>query len=165
VGAVAGSRRVTCRLTVAVLIASSARLAAQRPPVEREVRVDAIVARRAAVEAGGSLITAQGIYARTSLTAAGGVADRVTGASPVGRAEITSRFLLDPFREWPYGLSVGAGVGVTNLQTQTVWRPYLIALVDLELGEASGWTPAIQLGLGGGARLGISLRSGSGRWR
>src|SRR5436305_909242 len=45
------------------------------------------------------------------------------------------------------------------------WRPYLAFLFDLELEQSGGMTPAIQFGLGGGARFGVVLRSSVDRWR
>jgi hypothetical protein len=146
------------------LIAAAA-AGAQGPKVTHELRVDAIVARRSAIEGGGSLIVPAGLYARTALTAAAGVAASDSGSAAVGRVELLSRFLLDPYREWPYGLSLGGGVGVTNLADTRRWRPYLACALDLELRRIGQLTPAIQIGLGGGARLGMSLRSGASRWR
>jgi hypothetical protein len=151
--------------TLAIALTAALPAAAQRIPISHELRVDGIAARRSAVEAGGSIIVPFGVYARTGFTAAGGLADRDSGSKAVGRVEILSRFLLDPFRESPYGLSIGAGVGATNLTAASRWTPYLVAAVDLELSQVSGWIPAVQVGLGNGTRLGISLRSASGRWR
>jgi hypothetical protein len=151
-------------VTVALVFAGAARAGAQAPTTAHEARIDAVVARRTAVEGGASLIVPMGFYSRTSFTAAAGVVSRDSGLAAVGRLEVVSRFLLDPFREWPYGLSVGAGLGVTNLAAASTWRPYLACVLDLELSNDRGVIPAIQVGLGGGARLGISLRS-AGRWR
>jgi hypothetical protein len=150
---------------LAAALAAATALQAQVPRTTHELRVDAIVARESAVEGGASLIIPAGIYARNTLTAAGGIVSRDSGSAAVGRFEVISRFLLDPFRESPYGLSIGGGIGVTNLAGGPRWRPYLACLLDLELKRVGKTTPAIQLGLGGGARLGISLRSGVDRWR
>lgn len=140
-------------------------LPAQGPSIARELRIDAIAARHTALEAGASVILPGGVYARTSVTAAAGLANRNPTSAPVGRVEVVSRFLLDPLRESRYGLSVGGGLGVTNLVSGPRWQPYLACVFDLELKRRGSMTPAIQLGLGGGARLGVALRSGSERWR
>ena len=145
--------------------ARSALLTAQNPPVAKEIRVDALVASHAAVEVGGSLVVPQGVYARTALTAATGVVWRAGATESATRLEVTSRFLLDPFRESPYGLSIGGGLGVTNASAGSRWRPYLAFLFDLELPRTGQVTPALQLGLGGGARLGVVFRTGVDRWR
>jgi hypothetical protein len=126
--------------------------------------VDALASRHTAVEVGASVIVPGGVYARTALTGATGVAWRDGTAASATRVEVVSRFLLDPFRESPYGLSVGGGVGATNAADGR-WRAYLAFLFDLELTRVGKTTPAIQLGLGGGARLGVVLRSGVDRWR
>ena len=161
--------RPTCRTLAVValtVLVRAGRLAGQGQNLGREFRVDAVTARRSAIEGGLSIILPAGVYVRNSLTVAAGVANRSAASSAaVGRAEILSRFLLDPFRESPYGLSVGGGVGFTNLVDGARWRPYLAAAIDLELKAAGGFQPAVQLGLGGGARLGVVLRKGSVRWR
>jgi hypothetical protein len=99
---------------------------------------------------------------RAAFTAVGGV---VGPGDWVGesRYEATARFLLDPFREARYGLSFGAGVGVTDWDGR--WRPYLAVLSDLELRRRPGWTPAVQVGLGSGWRVGLALRKSRGTWR
>ena len=146
-------------------IFSAAAVHAQGPPPTHELRVDAMASRHTAVEVGASVIVPGGVYARTAFTAATGVAWRDGTTASATRVEVVSRFLLDPFRESPYGLSVGGGLGATNAAGGPHWRPYLAFLFDLELTRVGGTTPAIQLGLGGGARLGVVLRSGVDRWR
>ena len=130
-----------------------------------ELHVDAIAGRRGAIEAAAGVILPVGIYSRTAFVVAVGAASRESGSLIVGRGEFVSRFLLDPFRESPLGLSVGGGLGVTNLSDPNRWRPYLALLLDLEMRRRAGITPAIQLGLGGGTRLGLVLRTGTERWR
>src|SRR5258708_21726724 len=143
----------------------SAPLGAQSPPITKELRVDALIAGHTAVEAGGSVIVPGGVYARTAFTAATGAICRRGATESATRIDVVSRFLLDPFRESPYGLSIGGGVGVTNAADASRWRPYLALLFDLELSRSGRVTPALQLGLGGGARLGFLLRSNVDRWR
>jgi hypothetical protein len=149
----------------AISTSASAPLGAQGPPITKELRIDALVANHAAVEVGASVSVPGGVYARTAITAATGVAWRDGATMSATRVEMVSRFLLDPFRESPYGLSIGGGLGVTNAAGGPHWRPYLTSIIDLELARTGGVTPAIQLGLGGGARLGVVLRSGVDRWR
>jgi len=82
-----------------------------------------------------------------------------------GRTDFVSRFSLDPFRQsrWaPY-----AGVGISGRYRSELdggSRAYLLIFLGVEgplpLGEMSGWVPAFELGLGGGARVGIVLRQG-----
>jgi hypothetical protein len=135
---------------------------APRTAVSYEARVDARMARQHAVEAGASVIFPSSMYVHLALTVVeGGVWRGDLRAE--SRYEATARFLLDPFREAPYGLSLGAGVGITD--SDGSWRPFLAVLSDLELRRRPGWTPAVQLGLGGGWRVGIALRNSRGTWR
>ena len=170
------SRLFTAALTLLV----AARLGAQSgPPLPRlmnEGRVDARFSRSHSVELGWSLIIPASVYVRTAVTAAGGYVRRDQRWARESRYEATARFLLDPFRQARYGLSLGGGVGITNSdglfntpnvlgQRSQRWRPFLAAFADLELRQAAGLTPAIQVGVGSGVRVGIVVRSATNRWR
>ncbi len=65
----------------------------------------------------------------------------------------------------PFGISLGGGISVPFVQGDTRVRPYLTAVADLEGHKHGPVTPALQIGLGGGARLGVVLRMSPGRWR
>ena len=149
------------------------------PPLPRlmnEGRVDARWSRSNAVELGWSLIIPTGAYVRTALTAAGGYIWRDQRWMRESRYEATARFLLDPFRQARYGLSFGAGAGMTNsdglfgepnslgMRFQK-WRPFLVTYADLELRKTAGLTPAVQVGIGSGIRAGFVVRSATNRWR
>jgi hypothetical protein len=127
--------------------------------LQSEIRVDAIFARTGAAEAAYGLTLPAGIYVRNGVVAG-------LGAGPdglEGRADLVSRFSLDPFRQsrWaPYG---GAGIsGRFRPDRAGGSRGYLLVLLGIEgplaAGNRTGWVPAIELGLGGGARLGVVLR-------
>ncbi|HET9424071.1 MAG TPA: hypothetical protein VFO55_01770 [Gemmatimonadaceae bacterium] len=161
-------------------LAGARRLPAQSgPPLPRlmnEGRVDARWSRSNSVELGWSLIIPSSVYVRSALTAAGGYVRRDQRWMRESRYEATTRFLLDPFRQARYGLSVGGGVGLTNSDglfgepdvlgiRKQRWRPYLAAFADLELRKAPGLTPALQVGIGSGVRVGIAVRSATNRWR
>jgi hypothetical protein len=165
-------------LLMSVVLASSVE-AQSGPPLPRlmnEGRVDARISRNNAVEAGWSLIIPASVYVRTALTAAGGYVRRDQRWARESRYEVTGRFLLDPFRQARYGLSFGGGVGITNSdglftapnvigQRSQRWRPFLAAFADLELRRTAGLTPALQVGVGSGVRLGLAVRSATNRWR
>ena len=124
-----------------------------------EVRVDAIVAsHRTALQAGGGVQIPVGYYARIGLIGAAG-ADVVAGdRGASGRLDVVGRFLLDPFRQTPWGLSVGAGLSLRARSGDHV-RPYLVTVLDLEGPRGgSGMAPSLQVGVGGGARLGAGAR-------
>lgn len=149
-----------------------------RPPITYEGRIDGRISSHSAAEIGVSVIVPAGIYMRTAFTAAIGLSDADSAAGSVGRLEIIPRFLLDPFRESRYGLSIGGGIGITNSEglltvprnpsieePKVRWRPYLAVVLDLETKKTAGWTPAVQIGLGGGIRLGVAIRASTNYWR
>jgi hypothetical protein len=164
---------------LAWLLPVAAAAAQSGPPLPRlmnEGRVDARFSRSNAVELGWSLIIPSGVYVRSALTAAGGYIRRDGRFMRESRYEATARFLLDPFRQARYGLSIGGGVGLTNSDglfgrpdplgvRKQRWRPYLTTFVDLELRKTAGLTPAIQVGVGSGIRAGLVVRSATNRWR
>ena len=79
------------------------------------------------------------------------------------RADIFGRFQLDPFRErrWaPYG---AAGVSVRGVGNDS--EEYLMVLFGLEGPLARGWSPALEVGFGGGFRAGLVMRRGSPGYR
>jgi hypothetical protein len=128
---------------------------------QSEVRIDGIFARTGGVEAGYGFTVPSGIYVRSGLVAGIGA-----GAQGIeGRTDLISRFSLDPFRQsrWaPYG---GAGLsGRYRNDRDGGSRAYLLVFFGLEgplaLGAREGWVPAFEVGLGGGARVGVILRRG-----
>ena len=136
---------------------------AQTPqqPLQTEWRVDGIFARTSGVEAGVGVSVPQGIYVRTGLV--GGVGVGRHGAE--GRTDLLSRFSLDPFRQSRWAFYGGGGIsGRYRTEEDGGSRAYLLLVVGLEgplpLGRTEGWVPVVELGLGGGARVGIGVRRG-----
>lgn len=152
------------RLLVIVAFALPvARGPAQTPqlPVQAEWRVDGIFARTGGVEAGLGVSVPTGIYVRNGLVAGIGVGRH----APEGRTDLVSRFSLDPFRQSRWSLYGGGGISGRYRATEDGGaHAYLLLFVGLEgplpLGRTSGWVPAFEAGLGGGARVGIILRRG-----
>ena len=140
-------------------------LAAQAPPAQpltAEVRVDVIASSgRTAIQGGGGVQVPAGYYARIGIDGAIG-ADNVNGAQQKsGRVDVLGRFLFDPFRQSAWGISAGAGVSVRAHEGDRL-RPLLLAVIDVEGQRASnGISPALQVGLGGGVRVGAVLRWGA----
>ena len=130
-------------------------------PHQIEGRLDAIVAHTTGFEAGLGLTVPAGIYVRTGLVA--GIGAGHHGVE--GRTDLVSRFSLDPFRQsrWaPYG---GGGIsGRYRSKLDGGSHAYLLVFLGVEgplaAANRSGIVPAFELGLGGGARLGIILRQG-----
>jgi hypothetical protein len=133
----------------------------QQQPLQTEARVDGIFAHTSGVEAGVGVSIPTGIYVRTGLVAGAGVGEH--GAE--GRTDLLSRFSLDPFRQSRWSLYGGGGMsGRYRTRADGGTHAYLLLFVGLEgplpLGETAGWVPAVEAGLGGGARIGLILRRG-----
>lgn len=132
--------------------------AAVAPPIE--VRIDAIdprSSRSGTLHAGLGVNIPLGYYVRLELVAGGGVTRRDTVNASSGRVDALSRFLLDPFGESPWGLSIGGGMSVLFASGART-REYLVVVTDLEGPSIGAIVPALQLGLGGGFRAGVVLR-------
>lgn len=137
----------------------------ESPGLMPEVRGDVILGRQAAVQLGVGVQIPAGYYVRVGVDGAVGMRVHDTSLSTQhqldGRLDVLARFLLDPFRQTAYGLSLGGGMSLRAEQGDRV-RPVLLVAVDLE-GRRSmrGLVPAVQVGLGGGTRIGIVLRRGA----
>jgi len=134
-------------------------------PAYTEYRADGIFGRGSTAQAGLGAVYQFGPYVRTNVDAAGGATwynDRTRGS---GRVDLIGRFLLDPFREARLGLSMGGGLTVPYASGDPHVRPLLTAVVDVEGRMRSDITPALQIGLGGGTRIGVVLRTSPPRWR
>jgi hypothetical protein len=157
------ARRVACCAAwiVATLAAAAPLAAAQavpfKPAVQWEARLDALAGPPAAAEAGFGANVAAGYYVRIGLDAAMGAAARDGGAATSARADFVARYLLDPFRQFKWGPYAGGGF-TAQWDRRANCRGDLLVLVGLEGPVHAGWRPAVELGLGGGARLGVVLR-------
>jgi len=128
---------------------------------QSEARVDAIFARSGAVEAAYGFSVPAGIYVRTGLVA--GIGAGRHGVE--GRTDAIARFSMDPFRQSRWAPYAGAGLsGRYRSERDGGARAYLLVFLGVEgplpLGAPTGWVPAFELGLGGGARVGVILRKG-----
>jgi hypothetical protein len=140
-------------------VVGSAQIVQQK--IQSEGRLDAIFARSAGVEAAYGFTVPVGIYVRSGLVA--GVGAGRDGVE--GRTDFISRFSFDPFRQTRWAPYAGAGLsGRYRSELDGGARAYLLVFLGVEgplpLGELSGWVPALEMGLGGGARVGLILRRG-----
>jgi hypothetical protein len=153
-------------VAVAIAIASARRASAQlpaAPPVAPEVRVDLIAGHDPAIQFGAGVQIPAGYYARIGVDVA--VGTPIGAGTDVGgldgRIDILARFLLDPFRQTAYGLSLGGGASLRAERGERA-RPLLLVALDVEgRRSARGVVPALQIGLGGGVRVGVVLRRGA----
>jgi hypothetical protein len=128
---------------------------------QSEVRLDAIFARTAAVEAAYGFTVPAGLYVRSGLVA--GIGAGRHGVE--GRSDAIARFSLDPFRQSRWAPYAGAGIsGRYRSKLDGGSHAYLLLFLGVEgplpAGHAAGWVPAVEVGLGGGARVGLILRPG-----
>lgn len=156
-------RSVAVSLALTLAVAHTARGQAEyQLRVTPEFRADVVrLNDRFGGEVGGGVQLPMGYYTRVGVTAAaGGIASNATG-----RLDVVARFLFDPFLQQRWGLSAGAGISLRARGNDHV-RPYLLTVIDLEgPHSASGLAPALQVGLGGGLRMGAALRWGAARNR
>lgn len=155
----ARSRAATVAALVLLAAASPARAQQPRTPPVPEVRLDVVGARPTSVQGAVGVEIPAGYYVRVGLLAGAGPSIERSGASRIaGRADVLARFLIDPFRQSPWGFSAGAGVSLRADPGERV-RPRLLVALDLE-GKRSrgGLSPSVQIGLGGGVRGGLGLR-------
>lgn len=155
-------RNHSVRAAILVLVcAAAAPLNAQTypftPRVQPEVRIDAAIARRAAALAMVGANTTLGYYVRAGIAAGAGVADTPNGTAAAVRADLSMRFLLDPFAEHAWGPYAGGGLTVRrdgDLRAEAG----VLFLLGVEGRRARRWTPAVELALGEGVRLAVVLR-------
>jgi hypothetical protein len=124
-----------------------------------EYRADVIDGRATSAEGGIGFTIPMGTYVRVAAIQGVGATWIAGEAALAGRTDLTARFLLDPLRQMPVALSVGGGVSVPYERGGSRVRPYLTAVVDVEGRRRGRFTPALQLGLGGGTRVGVVLRT------
>jgi len=154
-------------VSVAFLLTLARLVGAQvpSPPRYAEFRLDAFMSDATSAYAGAGAVIPLGTYVRLGIDAAGGATFHGGSARASGRADAIARFLLDPLREAPFGLSVGGGLSLPYTDGDKRVRPYLTAVVDIEGRRRGSVTPALQFGLGGGTRVGVVLRTSQPRWR
>jgi hypothetical protein len=158
----AGIRRAVV-VGAVIALAAGPPLRAQglpRPRPRAEARVDYLGPSPDAVHAGVGVNLPVGTYLRMNVVGAGGASwdEARTGLSL--RADVVGRFIFDPFRERRWGLSAGGGLSVRYDpgNGDRRWRPLLAVVVDLEGPRNGSAAPALQVGLGGGARVGLIIR-------
>ena len=163
--------RVAALVMTSMLLIPGVAEAQDRAPIRPEVRVDATSATVKRLELSAGAAIPMGTYVRVALLAGGGLARDDRSGSPThgdrvaaGRADIVARFQLDPFHQSLRGLYSGAGLSYLASEGER-GRVYLTLLAGLELRDRGPIAPAVELGLGGGIRIGVALRRATARWR
>lgn len=159
-------RALALSFAFASLALSTAGAQRQRIPPYGEMRAEGIFSSHAATAlAGGAVVVPAGTYTRISVGASVGAEMRSSTTQAAGRAEVIARFLLDPLREMPWGLSLGGGLAVPYARDTRGVHPLMTAVVDVEGRRGNRFTPALQVGIGGGARVALVLRTSPRAWR
>ena len=146
------------------LLAPRAARAQQHPVTVPELRFDATSSHVPRLELSGGAVIPVGIYVRLALTVGAGVAKQHDTYEKVARADAIARFELDPLKQHSHGAYVGGGLSLLGREGPHV-RAYLALVGGFELKQRAGWVPTIEAGLGGGARVGVSLRRAMELWR
>lgn len=149
-------------LALGVLLSFAGSVGAQAAPTigadfQPELRADLLVRGAPALELGAGFILSAGYYARIAVDAAAGGEWNNGRASRSARVDATTRFLLDPFGELPWGYYGGGGVSLRWSERERA-QGYLLLVAGIEGPVRRGWRPAVELGLGGGVRVGMVLR-------
>ena len=141
-----------------LMLAGRASGAAQGRP---EVRADAVFSEKAAIYAGAGILFPLGTYVRSGIVGAAGVAD---GRGSF-RADLVNLFHADPFRESRWGPYAGGGLSFRRDSGDPHGKASLFAVLGAEGPGRGGYSPSVEIGLGGGIRAGMVLRRSRERTR
>jgi hypothetical protein len=137
-----------------------------QPHISAEYRADMLFGRGTAAQIGAGAQVPLGYYVRLGLTGAAGVTLHDGDSVGGGRVDVIARYLLDPFREVAWTPSFGGGLTVRYDDGDKRPGTYLTVVLDVEGPRfRRSFSPALQLGLGGGTRIGVALRTTRGPWR
>ena len=151
-------------VVAALLACASLASAQERPRPRPELRLDATSAHVPRLEGSLGMVVPAGIYARLALSAGGGVARVRAQTRGAARADAIARFELDPLRQRARSVYLGGGVSYFATEGER-GRGYLALVAGWELKTRHGWVPNLELGLGGGTRVAITLRRAMQDWR
>lgn len=132
-----------------------------RHAVQSEGRIDGIFSGGdAAVHAGYGMSVPLGLYVRGGLVLAAGPGRH----GLEGRSDLIGRFSFDPFRQSRWAPYAGGGLTARyNSTSDGRAKGYLLFFLGVEgplRSRVGGWVPAFEVGLGGGARVGVIVRRG-----
>jgi hypothetical protein len=127
------------------------------PRLQPEVRLETISTRHASVLAMAGANVPWGYYIRTGVAVGAGAVAAGGVTRLAQRADLTMRFLLDPFAETPWGPYAGGGFTVRRDGSERAAAGLLLVL-GVEGRRGRRWTPSAELGLGEGVRIAVVLR-------
>ena len=121
------------------------------------MRADYIGSRAAAAHLGFGLNVPATTYVRLGIVAALGQAWSGGNATTAGRVDGLVRFVVDPLRESRWAPYAAGGIGGIYDGPEK-WRAVLVGVIGAEGPVTGRVVPAIELGFGGGVRVGFVLR-------
>ena len=151
------TRGTRAALALMLLVAPAAY---SQPRSALEVRVDGILASRVTtvhLGVGGTRLVARNL--ELQLVIGGGTAFRraLSGKATAGRADLLARFAPLPADRQRWGAYVSGGVSAL-VERGTRGRAVLALLVGIEGGRARETRNFVELGVGGGVRVGAGVR-------
>jgi hypothetical protein len=155
------ARAVGFAISLALSVASSSASAQggqrREPRVQPEARADFIDARAAAAHLGLGVSIPVGTYVRMGIVGAAGQAWRDGEPEAAGRVDGLVRFVPDPLREFRWAPYAAGGVGGMYDDAER-WRAVLVGVLGVEGPILGPVVPAIEVGFGGGTRVGVAFR-------
>jgi hypothetical protein len=124
---------------------------------QSEVRADYIGSRAEAAHLGFGLNVPATTYVRLGIVAALGSAWSGGNATVAGRVDGLVRFVVDPLRESRWAPYAAGGIGGIYDGSEK-WRAVLVGALGAEGPVTGHVVPAIEVGFGGGFRVGVALR-------
>jgi len=151
-------------IAIAAGVPMRAAFAQQHPQTVPELRLDATAARVSRLELSAGAVVPIGIYTRLALTAGAGMARSGGSYHTVGRGDAIARFELDPLKQHSHGAYVGGGISLLGDSGPRV-RAWLALVAGIEFNARHGWVPSLEAGLGGGARVAVTVHRAMELWR
>ena len=125
--------------------------------VQPEVRADYIGSRAAAAHLGFGMNVPATTYVRLGIVGALGQAWSGGDATIAGRVDGLVRFVVDPLRELRWAPYAAGGIGGIYDGSEK-WRGVLVGTLGAEGPVTGHVVPAVEVGFGGGVRIGVAFR-------
>ena len=152
--AIAAALLLTASATFAKTALSQTQQVAVAVSYIPSLRLDMLGGNPTALQAGAALDLPFSNY--FSIGAALGAGISSTGFS--GRADAYGKFSLDPYHQSEWEPYVGGGATVRDDGGGPGTRTYLLGFIGANGPSTGSIAPGVELGFGGGVRLGVTLR-------